>query len=65
MAFSPGDKILASGSQDETGCGTGKRVDCVATLQSPRPYEETNSLRVTGMTEAPRSTLQQLGAVDQ
>ncbi|WP_421654368.1 hypothetical protein [Leptothermofonsia sp. ETS-13] len=38
--------------------------DKCAQLRSPLPYERTSILRATGITEAQRSTLKQLGAID-
>lgn len=65
VAFSPDGQTLASGSQDETiklwDVQTG---ECLKTLRSPRPYEGMNITGVTGLTEAQKSTLKTLGAVE-
>ncbi|WP_019500703.1 NB-ARC domain-containing protein [Pseudanabaena sp. PCC 6802] len=59
-------QILASGSKDETiklwDVETG---ECLATLRSPRLYEGTNITGVTGITEAQKTTLKVLGAMEQ
>lgn len=58
-------QILASGSEDETirvwDLEQGK---CLQILQGPRPYQGTNIAGVTGLTEAQKSTLKALGAVE-
>ncbi|NES00537.1 MAG: hypothetical protein F6J86_43285, partial [Symploca sp. SIO1B1] len=65
VAFSPNDKMLASGSRDGTikfwDIQTG---ECLKTLRSPRPYERMNINGVTGLTEAEKTSLKALGAVD-
>jgi hypothetical protein len=38
--------------------------ECFKTLQVPRPYEGMNITGVTGLTDAQKSTLKMLGAVD-
>jgi WD40 repeat protein len=38
--------------------------ECIKTLRVPRPYEGMNITGVTGLTEAQKSTLKMLGAVD-
>ena len=42
----------------------GSLRECLRTLQVPRPYEGMNITGVTGLTEAQKSTLKMLGAVD-
>ena len=44
--------------QPETGM-------CVKTLRAPRPYEEMNITRLSGLTEAQQATLKALGAIEQ
>lgn len=60
------DNLLASGSQDETirlwQVNEGKLVQ---TLRSERPYERMNITGVKGLTEAQKSSLRALGAVEQ
>lgn len=65
VAFSFKGEIIASGSDD----GTIKLWDvqtgeCLNTLTTPRPYESMNITGVAGLTEAQRSTLKALGAVE-
>ena len=66
VRFSPVEKILCSGGEDSMvkiwDINIGK---CLKTLQSPRPYERMNITRVTGLTEAQKSTLMTLGAFEE
>ncbi|WP_088889334.1 AAA family ATPase [Leptolyngbya ohadii] len=66
VAFSPDGETLASGSQDETiklwNTQTGK---CFRTFRAARPYEGTNIAGAIGLTEAQRTALKTLGAVEQ
>jgi WD40 repeat protein len=65
VAFSLDGQILASSSQDETtklwDVKTGR---CLKTLRIDRPYERMNITSVTGLTDAQKSTLKALGAVE-
>jgi len=65
VAFSPNGKTLASSSSDETiklwDIETG---DCLKTLKDMSLYEGMNIRGVTGLTEAQKSTLKALGAVE-
>jgi WD40 repeat protein len=65
VAFSPDGLTLISGSED----GTMRLWDvelgkCLNTLQIPRPYEGMILTGVQGLTEAQKSALKALGAVD-
>jgi WD40 repeat protein len=64
VAFHPNGQILASGSQDDTikiwDINTGK---CLKTLRNARPYEGLNITGITGITEAQKASLKNLGAV--
>jgi WD40 repeat protein len=65
VAFSPNGQMLASGSQDETiKLWDLKTGHCLKTLIAQRPYEGMNITNVRGLTEAQKSTLQTLGAVE-
>ncbi len=65
VAFAPDGNTLASSSEDETirlwnaetGC-------CLGVLRSPRPYEAMNIAGATGLTNAQKTTLKTLGAVE-
>jgi WD40 repeat protein len=48
----------------DTQCTTAYLSKCIKTLQIPRPYEGMNITSVTGLTDAQKSTLKMLGAVD-
>lgn len=65
VVFSPNGKILVSSSGDETmrlwSVETG---ECLQTLRIDRPYERMNITMVTGMTEAQKSVLKSLGAIE-
>lgn len=65
IAFSPDCQILASGSEDETiklwDVQTG---ECLKSLTPEKPYEDLNLIGVSGLTEATKTTLKALGAVD-
>ncbi|MBE9185900.1 pentapeptide repeat-containing protein [Microcoleus sp. LEGE 07076] len=65
VAYNPSGQLLASVSQDEAlqiwNIATG---ECIKVLKSVRPYEQMNITDVTGLTEAQKSTLKVLGAVE-
>lgn len=65
VAFHPNGGVLASGGSDGTvklwDVATG---DGIATLALPRPYEGMNITNSTGISDAQRSTLRALGAVE-
>lgn len=64
LAFATNDR-LASGGQDETiqlwNCVNGVRQQI---LRSERPYERMNITGITGLTEAQKSSLRALGAIE-
>jgi WD40 repeat protein len=65
VTFGKDSRWVASGSEDETiklwDVNTG---ECLRTLRSDRPYEGMVIAGVTGITEAQKSTLRRLGAID-
>ncbi len=65
IVFSSDDQTIATGSRDETiklwDTETGK---CLKTLIAPRPYEGMNITGVTGLSEAQKASLKELGAVE-
>jgi len=65
VAYNSSGQLLASVSQDEAwqiwNIATG---ECIKVLKSVRPYEQMNITDVTGLTEAQKSTLKVLGAVE-
>jgi len=64
VAFSADGKVVASGSQDETiRLWNWETATDLAVLRAIRPYEGTQIVGVTGLTEAQRIGLEQLGAV--
>ncbi|HEY9637437.1 MAG TPA: NB-ARC domain-containing protein [Coleofasciculaceae cyanobacterium] len=64
--FSPNlDQVLASSSDDQTiRFWDIKTGECLKILQSERPYEGMNITGVVGITEAQKSTLKALGAIE-
>jgi WD40 repeat protein len=65
VALSPDARTLASSSNDQTiklwSVQTGR---CLKTLRSDRPYERMNIAGVTGVTEAQKAVLRDLGAIE-
>ena len=58
-------QIIVSGSQDNTiKFWNLKTGECLKTLAIPRPYEGSNSVGVTGLTESQKTSLKLLGAVE-
>lgn len=65
VAFSPDDQTLASSSSDETiKFWSVQTSRCLKTLRSDRPYERMNITGVTGVTEAQKAVLRDLGAIE-
>ncbi|MDZ8086474.1 MAG: NB-ARC domain-containing protein [Nostoc sp. DedQUE12b] len=65
VAFSPDAQTLVSSSQDDTiKLWNVKTGECLKTLKSYRPYEAMNITKATGLTEAQKITLKDLGAVE-
>ncbi|MER3475833.1 MAG: hypothetical protein C4287_03770 [Leptolyngbya sp. ERB_1_2] len=65
VKFNQDGSMIASGSEDQTirlwNVNTGK---CVKVLQKPQPYDGMNITNVSGMTNAQKTTLKALGAID-
>jgi WD40 repeat protein len=65
LAFHPEEPIVVSASLDETmKVWDVKTGECLNTLRVERPYENMNITGVTGLTEAQKTTLKALGAVE-
>jgi WD40 repeat protein/nucleoside phosphorylase len=64
VAFSPDNSTIASGSEDETiRIWSMDTKQCIRVLRADRLYERMNITAVTGLTDAQRSTLRSLGAI--
>ncbi|MGJ3245536.1 MAG: BTAD domain-containing putative transcriptional regulator [Elainellaceae cyanobacterium] len=65
VSFASTGDVLASSSQDETiRLWDWKTGQCLKVLRATRPYEGMNITGVTGLTEAQKSTLRALGAIE-
>lgn len=65
LAFDADGGLLASGSQDESiRIWDVASRQCLHTLKAPRPYEDINIYGITGISEAQREKLKELGAVE-
>jgi WD40 repeat protein len=66
VAFSPDNRLLASGDDDDTlaiwEIATGT---CLQLLRSDRPYERMNIHGLKGITEAQKASLKALGASEE
>jgi predicted DNA-binding transcriptional regulator AlpA len=66
VAFTPDQRLLASGTEDETVLVWERQTGrCLRTLRSDRPYERMNMSGVTGITEAQKASLKILGAIEE
>ncbi len=65
VAFSPDGRLLISGSKDGTvKCWDIQSGTCLTTLRNQRLYENMNITGITGVTEAQKTALKLLGAVE-
>jgi WD40 repeat protein len=65
VAFSPDERILASGSYDGTiNLWDWQSSTLLQTLRSDRPYERMNITHVKGLTETQKASLKSLGAIE-
>ncbi|HEU5381159.1 MAG TPA: NB-ARC domain-containing protein [Ktedonobacteraceae bacterium] len=64
IVYSPDGQWLASASHDGTILLWDKEGECAQLLRADRPYERMKIGHVTGLTEAQKSMLADLGAVD-
>jgi len=65
VAFNPDGQTIASGSEDETiKIWDVKTGECLKTLRAPRPYEGINITGVSGLSDAQKSSLKILGAIE-
>ena len=64
VSFSPDGRKLVSGGSDETirlwDVGTG---ECLMTLKAEKPYKGMNIAGATGLTEAQKAAVRELGGV--
>lgn len=66
VAFAPRGYLLVSGSDDGTiKLWDAQTATCLRTLVSERPYERMNIAGVEGLTEAQKTMLHSLGAIEQ
>jgi WD40 repeat protein len=66
ISFGPDGHLLASSSHDETiRVWDVQQGHCIKTLRPERPYERMNITAVTGLTEAQKTTLIALGAIEE
>lgn len=65
VAFTADQRLLASGMEDGTILVWERQTgQCLKTLRGDRPYERMNITGVTGITEAQKTSLKTLGAVE-
>lgn len=65
VKFNREGSILASGSEDQTvRLWSVESGECVRVLQKPQPYDGMNITNVSGVTNAQKTTLKALGAIE-